>query len=166
MLSSGLVVVSLLLATHGDEGSREEKFRGALLAQNAAPVATVSDTTAIKREIALLTIERPTLTAPIAIIIVGGGLATLGGILFLVGVAVAGWNGVGLFVLGLASVAVGGLGIIIGLISLAVTASVREHTDERLKKLNEQLKATTPQQSTPAVEWLVRPPAPLTLARF
>jgi hypothetical protein len=55
MLSAGLMV-SLLLAVHGDEDAREEKFRGALLAQNAS---TVTDPAEIRREIEVLTFGRP-----------------------------------------------------------------------------------------------------------
>jgi hypothetical protein len=76
MLSSGLVVVAALLTVHGDEGTREEKFRDALVAQNAEPV---TDTTKIQRQIDLLNIERPSYIPSVVLIAGGGGLAAVGG---------------------------------------------------------------------------------------
>jgi hypothetical protein len=164
MLSSGLVVVSLLLATHGDEGTREEKFRGALVAQNAAPV---NDTAAIQREIDLLTIERPSTTGPKVLIGVGFGTAAAAGavLLGIVFGAATGWGIVLVAAIAVVAAAVGIVLGVIGLISLGIASNEREKTDLGLEKLRQQLKATPSPAAVPSVQ-REQPLSPLVLARF
>ena len=141
MLSAGLMV-SLLLATHGDEGSREEKFRGALLAQNAA---TVTDTAAIRREIEVLTLSRPSFIPAVLMIAIGGGIALVGGVVMLgVYFGAPSWSALTAFWFGAIGAAFGAVVAVIGLIVLATTSVVRDATDDRLKELRRQLKGAAP----------------------
>lgn len=146
-----LVALAVLLGAHG-EGSREEKFRGTLVAQG--------ESQALDQEIASLTARRPTFTGANVAMVIGVVLSIAGGPLFFVGLALISSTDLVGLVLMIAGLAALPVGIIVGLVSafamFAVGADLRA-IDNRIEQL---------QRARPPVAHLPLLGRPLVLARF
>ena len=159
----GMAVV-LVLASHGGEGSREEKFRGALTEGRGAS-SPIVDRVAALRELDNLVAERPSF--------LGCGIAmSIGGTITLVGavsLSILGFLGVtsgsGIFlVVGLICLPVGILVTLVAGFVLIGVATDQRVFDERIQVLRRQLQQTVePPLPQPAV---MAPLPALMLARF
>ena len=77
MLSAGLAV-ALVFSSHGAEGTREEKFRGALLAQATPEVRGSPSSLEVKGELAALRANRPKFDTGVSLLIFGGAFTVAG----------------------------------------------------------------------------------------
>lgn len=143
----------LVLGFHGGEPPREVKFQGTLVAQADLPppppppqslgesaVVNTDETTA---EISRLLADRPSLTAGIVLLSIGGGLVTSALLAVVLGVAVSGWTGVGIILLAMIGGVVGLVPLLIGAIMLPVQSAKRRSIDAKVRDLR-QRSATPP----------------------
>lgn len=159
----GLAVV-LVLATFGNEGTREERFRGSLIAQASAPSSI--DRVAIQRELDRLVLEKPDFV-PAATTLAIGGAFTLLGLTSLVIMAAAGVSssaGIIFLVIGAATIPTGLIvALVAGLVMINVAVD-RRVFDERIQLLRGKL--AQPVELPPPPPGVMAPAPALMLARF
>lgn len=158
MVGMGVVAAVMVL---GSAGSREEKFRGALVAAEDLPQQL--DARATATEIERLTLLKPSLVAPSIALGVGFGLVTLGTLGFIFGLfnvsTLWGLVGVG----GGAFLFAGGLlTAVIATVALVANSVQRSVLDARIRSFKQNL---TPPQSATTTNWPT-PAAPAVIARF
>lgn len=137
MFSSALVM-ALVLSSHGEEGTREEKFCGALLARASPEVRGSPSSFEGKGELAALRANRPKFDTGGSLLIFGGAFTVAG--LVSAGLTLAFVNAVGesgVWVL-VAAAGLAGLGVILGVVGsivMAVVGAELTRTDARIQEL-------------------------------
>jgi uncharacterized membrane protein YciS (DUF1049 family) len=142
MLASGVVVVAVLVSSHGDEGTREEKFRGALVAEAQVGPEVRGTTSPLDAsgELATLRADRPTFDGASTLLTVGGVVSVLG----LVGVGLTfaflpALGEVGVFFL-VASAGLFGVGLVLGVVAAILMVNIGAkltRIDARIRELEE-----------------------------
>lgn len=158
------LAVAMVLASYGSEGPREEKFRGALIAQASAP--TTIDRAAVQRELDNLLLERPDFTGAAIAMSIGGGFTLIGVVAFSIMAAAGVTSAPGIILLVMGMICVPG-GLIIGLVAGLVMIGVamdRHLFDERMRVLRGKLEQA-PEPPLPPSSVMAPSPA-LLLARF
>jgi hypothetical protein len=155
------LAVALMLASFGSEGSREERFRGALLAEASAIV--FGDRVATQRELDNLVAQRPGFLGCGIAMSVGGTITLVGA----VSLSIMGALGVGagmiFLIVGMICVMAGILvSLAAGLVMIGVATDQRVF-DERIRVLRRQLQQPIEPPLPPPV---VMAPSPVILARF
>lgn len=155
-----LLVVTVLLATHGEPATREEKFRGALVSQ-ASPEGGGHATgfASPKIELEALTANRPSFVGATVALGVGGAVS-LNGVVFGIVGALMFPGGGPLFALVVGAM-IFGLGFLTGVIAgivMAVIGAEVTRVDARIRKLELQAgsPATTARFDAPPVFVLTR----------
>ncbi len=159
----GLAVV-LVLASHGDQGAREDKFRGALTEGRGESVQIV-DRVAALRELDNRVAERPSFFGCGIAVSVGGPNTLVGAVsLSILGaLSVTSASGIILLVVGMTCVPVGILvSLVAGFVMIGVATDQRVF-DERIRVLRRHLQQPVEPPIPPPV---VMAPSPVVLARF
>jgi hypothetical protein len=127
------------LASHGNEGPREEKFRGALIAQASKP--TTIDRASVQLELDTLLLEKPDYGPAAIAMAIGGAFGIAGAAFLMIMTALPGGSliRIAMLAVGLGFLPAGAIVVLAAGLAMITVWADRRVFDERIRVLQEKL---------------------------